>query len=128
MDIELESIKMNSIFPPDFSIEGTVDEFMANLPKVDAYFEEKMAKLKKENKVLRMGASIKDGKVSVGMLEVGPDDPLYGVRGGENAFVFQTARYTPIPLTVRGYGAGAGVTAAGVFGDIMRTVSFNPTK
>lgn len=73
-----------------------------------------------------MGASIKDGKVSVGMLEVGPDDPLYGVRGGENAFVFQTARYTPIPLTVRGYGAG--VTAAGVFGDIMRTVSFNPTK
>lgn len=47
MDIELESIKMNSIFPPDFSIEGTVDEFMANLPKVDAYFEEKMAKLKK---------------------------------------------------------------------------------
>ena len=87
-----------------------------------------MAKLKKENKVLRMGASIKDGKVSVGMLEVGPDDPLYGVRGGENAFVFQTERYSPIPLTVRGYGAGAGVTAAGVFGDIMRTVSFNPTK
>ncbi|MEE0352099.1 MAG: hypothetical protein UDP17_02020, partial [Treponema sp.] len=48
-----------------------------------------------------------------------------GVRGGENAFVFHTARYTPIPLTVRGYGAGAGVTAAGVFGDILRTVSWN---
>ncbi len=128
MSIELDDIKMNSIFPEGFSIEGTTEEFLKRLPEVDAYFEEKMAKLKKENKVLRMGASIKDGKVSVGMLEVGPDDPLYGVRGGENAFVFETARYTPIPLTVRGYGAGAGVTAAGVFGDIMRTVSFNPTK
>ena len=128
MSIELSDIKMNSIFPADFSIEGTVDEFMANLPKVDAYFDEKMAQLKKEGKVLRMGASIRDEKVSVGMLEVGSDNPLYGVKGGENAFVFETARYTPIPLTVRGYGAGAGVTAAGVFGDILRPVSFNPSK
>ncbi len=128
MSIELDDIKMNSIFPADFDIGGTVDEFMARLPEVDAYFDAKMAELRKEGKVLRMGASIRDGKVSVGMLEVGTDDPLYGVKGGENAFVFETARYTPIPLTVRGYGAGAGVTAAGVFGDIMRTVSFNPTK
>ena len=87
-----------------------------------------MAGLKKENKVLRMGASIKDGKVSVGMLEVGPEDPLYGVRGGENAFVFHTERYAPIPLTVRGYGAGAGVTAAGVFGDVLRLVSWNSSN
>ncbi len=128
MSIELSDIKMNSIFPSDFNLEGTVDEFMQNLPKADDYFEKKMSALKKENKVLRMGASIKDGKVSVGMLEVGPENPLYAVKGGENAFVFETARYTPIPLTVRGYGAGAGVTAAGVFGDIMRTVSFNPSK
>ncbi len=128
MEIELSDIKMNSIFPKDFSIEGTVDEFMARLPEIDSYFEKKMADLKKQNKVLRMGASIADGKVSVGMLEVGTDDPLYGVRGGENAFVFKTERYTPIPLTVRGYGAGAGVTAAGVFGDILRTVSFNPAN
>ena len=65
------------------------------------------------------------GKVSVGLLEVSKDNPLYGVKGGENAFVFTTDRYNPIPLTVRGYGAGAEVTAAGVFGDILRTVSFN---
>lgn len=128
MSIELSDIEMNSIFPADFSLEGSVDEFMKNLVKVDTYFENKMAELRKENKVLRMGASIKDGKVSVGMLEVGPENPLYAVKGGENAFVFETARYTPIPLTVRGYGAGAGVTAAGVFGDIMRTVSFNSIK
>lgn len=126
MEIELSDIKMNSIFPENFSIEGTVDEFMARLPEVDSYFAEKMALLKKQNKVLRMGASIKNGKVSVGMLEVGPENPLFAVKGGENAFVFETARYTPIPLTIRGYGAGADVTAAGVFGDVLRTVSFNP--
>lgn len=128
MEIELSDIVMNSIFPENFSLEGSVEDFLKKLPELDSYFADKMAKLKKENKVLRMGASIKDGKVSVGMLEVGPDDPLYGVRGGENAFVFTTARYTPIPLTVRGYGAGAGVTAAGVFGDILRTVSWNSTN
>ncbi|MBO4320636.1 MAG: bifunctional aspartate kinase/homoserine dehydrogenase I [Treponema sp.] len=128
MEIELEDIKMNSIFPEGFSLEGTPEEFLAKLPELDKYFADKMASLKKEGKVLRMGASIKDGKVSVGMLEVGPDDPLYSVRGGENAFVFTTARYTPIPLTVKGYGAGAGVTAAGVFGDILRTVSWTVTR
>ena len=128
MSIELEDIEMRSIFPADFNLEGTTEEFLKRLPELDAYFADKMAALKKENKVLRMGASIADGKVSVGMLEVGPEDPLYGVKGGENAFVFQTARYTPIPLTVRGYGAGAGVTAAGVFGDVLRLVSWNSSN
>ncbi|MCR4743423.1 MAG: bifunctional aspartate kinase/homoserine dehydrogenase I [Treponema sp.] len=127
-DIELSDIEMIPIFPDSFDASGSVEEFLKKLPEVDDYFAKKMAALKKENKVLRMGASIKDGKVSVGVLEVGPEDPLYGVRGGENAFVFYTERYQPIPLTVRGYGAGAGVTAAGVFGDILRTVSFNPER
>lgn len=125
MNIELEDIEMRSIFPEGFSLEGTAEEFLARLPELDGYFGEKIASLKKEGKVLRMGASIRNGAVSVGILEVGPEDPLYAVKGGENAFVFHTARYTPIPLTVRGYGAGAAVTAAGVFGDILRTVSWN---
>ena len=127
-DIELTDIEMLPLFPKSFDPSGSVEEFLKKLPEVDDYFAKKMAELKKQNKVLRMGASIKDGKVSVGVLEVGPEDPLYGVRGGENAFVFYTERYQPIPLTVRGYGAGAGVTAAGVFGDILRTVSFNPER
>ncbi len=128
LNIELSDIEMIPVFPASFDASGTVEEFMAKLPQVDDYFAKKMAELKKQNKVLRMAGSIKNGKVSVGMLEVGTDDPLYGVRGGENAFVFYTERYQPIPLTVRGYGAGAGVTAAGVFGDILRTVSFNPER
>ncbi|MBP5402285.1 MAG: bifunctional aspartate kinase/homoserine dehydrogenase I [Treponema sp.] len=124
-DIELTDIELIPVFPKTFDATGTVDEFMANLSKVDDYFEKKMEELKKKNMVLRMGATIKNGKASVGMMEVPVTDPLYSVKGGENAFVFYTERYQPIPLTVRGYGAGAGVTAAGVFGDILRTVSFN---
>ena len=127
-DIELTDIEMVPLFPKSFDPSGSVEEFLKKLPEVDDYFAKKMVELKKQNKVLRMGASIKDGKVSVGVLEVGPEDPLYGVRGGENAFVFYTERYQPIPLTVRGYGAGAGVTAAGVFGEILRPVSFNPEQ
>lgn len=126
MRLELSDIKMYKVFPETFNTEGTVEEFLKRLPEVDDYFSKKIADLKKEGKVLRMGARIKDGSVSVGMMEVTAQDPLYGVRGGENAFVFYTERYQPIPLTVRGYGAGAGVTAAGVFGDILRTVSWNP--
>ena len=124
-EIELTDIVINKVFPPEFNTDGTTEEFLKRLPQIDSWFAEKMKKLKKDGKVLRMGASIRDGKCTVGMLEVDADDPLYGVKGGENAFVFHTERYNPIPLTVRGYGAGAGVTAAGVFGDILRTVSFN---
>lgn len=126
MSLELDDIVINKVFPDSFDATGSIEEFLKKLPQVDKYFADKIASLKKDGKVLRMAASIENGKVSVGMLEVDSAHPLYAIRGGENAFVFHTARYTPIPMTIRGYGAGAGVTAAGVFGDILRTVSWNP--
>ena len=125
-NLELSDVKILPLFPADFDIEGTTEQFLERLPQADAYFAEKISNLKKQGKVLRMGASIENGTCSVGLLEVGQENPLYAVKGGENAFVFHTRRYSPIPLTVRGYGAGSSVTAAGVFGDILRTVSFNP--
>ena len=127
-DIELSDVEVLKVFPDDFDTSGSTEEFLKRLPQVDDYFKKKIDALKKQNKVLRMGATVQDGKCTVGMFEVGPEDPLYAIKGGENAFVFYTERYQPIPLTVRGYGAGAGVTAAGVFGDILRTVSFNPER
>nr|MCR5698567.1 bifunctional aspartate kinase/homoserine dehydrogenase I [Treponemataceae bacterium] len=111
MDVDLEDIEMRNVFPDWFDTTGSVDEFMARLPEVDEYFSKKIEELKAQDKVLRMAASIEDGKVSVGVLEVDSENPLYGVKGCENAFVFHTARYNPIPMTIRGYGAGAGVTA-----------------
>lgn len=125
MELELDDIVINKVFPKDFDDSGSTEDFLKRLPELDKYFEQKIAALQKEGKVLRMGATIENGKCSVGMMEVDSSHPLYVIKGGENAFVFHTARYTPIPMTVRGYGAGAGVTAAGVFGDILRTVSWN---
>jgi aspartokinase/homoserine dehydrogenase 1 len=139
LELELEDIEMQRVFPAAFDDSGTVDEFLKKLPQADAYFKDYMARMAKEGKTLRMGAAIsvsteknaksnESARVTVGILEVAADHPLFSVKGGENAFVFTTNRYSPIPLSIRGYGAGAGVTAAGVFGDILRTVSWTPIR
>jgi aspartokinase/homoserine dehydrogenase 1 len=135
LELELEDIELQRVFPATFDDSGTVDEFLKKLPQADAYFKDYMERMAKEGKTLRMGAAISvnmqknaKSKVTVGILEVAADHPLFSVKGGENAFVFTTNRYSPIPLSIRGYGAGAGVTAAGVFGDILRTVSWTPIR
>jgi len=76
--------------------------------------------------VLRFAASIdgSKGTARVGPVEALLADPLAAIRGGENAFVFTTKYYSPIPLVIRGYGAGADVTASGVFADILRTITW----
>jgi aspartokinase/homoserine dehydrogenase 1 len=123
---ELTDVKIDSVFPAGFDATGSVSEFLARLPSVDAYFAELIASLKKQGKVLRFAASIsgKDRSVRVGAVEVPASDPLAAISGGENAFVFNTRYYSPIPLVIRGYGAGADVTAAGVFADILRTATW----
>lgn len=120
--LELGDVRIDSVFPAGFDSSGTVPEFLARLPSVDAAFAERIARLKAEGKVLRFAASIAaDGSARVGAVEVPVTDPLAAIRGGENAFVFTTRYYSPIPLVIRGYGAGADVTASGVFADILRT-------
>jgi aspartokinase/homoserine dehydrogenase 1 len=108
-----------------------VQEFLARLSEVDSWFEQRIRALRSEGKVLRYAASITGpvgaasvGAASVGALEVPVSDPLAAIRNGENAFVFTTRYYSPIPLVIRGYGAGADVTASGVFADILRTTTW----
>ena len=72
-------------------------------------------------KVLRYVGRIDDGRCSVSVVAVPADEPLGAIRDGENALVMHTDYYQPIPLVLRGYGAGADVTAAGVFADVLRT-------
>ena len=117
------------MLPPDFDPSGSVDDFLAGLPRLDALFEGRRARLAEEGKVLRHAAVIEaepvDGayRCRVGLEAVGPDHPLYAVRGGENAFSFLTEHYQPTPLVVRGYGAGGEVTAAGALADVLRIVA-----
>jgi len=123
--IELDDVLIKPLFPQDFSATGSVTEFLSNLKSVDAYFAEQLSDLHAAGKVLRFIGAISDGVCSVGMRAVSAEHPLHAIKAGENAFAFTTKRYSPIPLVIRGYGAGVGVTAAGLFADILRTVEFN---
>lgn len=126
LSLELTDIAMDSPFPAGFDQTGTVAEFLARLPSIDGWFAEKIAALKAAGKTLRFAASVDGaaGTARVGAIEVPSDHPLAAIRGGENAFVFTTKYYSPIPLVIRGYGAGADVTASGIFADIMRTTKW----
>ncbi len=124
MQLELSDITIESVLPNDFDASGDVSEFMANLSKIDGAFSERIANAKAEGKVLRYIGNIIDGKCQVAIEAVGPEHPLYSIKDGENALAIHSRYYQPLPFVLRGYGAGAAVTAAGVFGDLLRTLAW----
>ncbi|MGF1752462.1 bifunctional aspartate kinase/homoserine dehydrogenase I [Vibrio makurazakiensis] len=124
MALELEDVEVDQALPPGFDDSGSVDEFMVRLPEADAYFQEQSAIAAEEGKVLRYVGEIADGKCKVRIAAVDGDDPMFKIKDGENALAFYSRYYQPIPLVLRGYGAGTEVTAAGVFSDVMRTLGW----
>ncbi len=127
--LELSEVPVESPLPGWFDSSGTVEDFLTNVAKLDDYFSGRSRELKEKGRVLRFVGRIDRGTgmgaARVGLCELAAGDPLFHVREGENAVSFLTERYQPIPLVVRGYGAGPEVTAAGVFADILRTVFWN---
>lgn len=107
------------LFIPDEFFEGTLDEFWTNLPRLDADFEERRRKLEAEGKRWRFVATFDHGKLSVALKEVEKDHPFYNLQGSNNIVSLTTERYREYPMLIQGYGAGASVTAAGVFANIM---------
>jgi len=124
MELSLEDIEVEQALPPGFDDTGSADEFMERLPQADAYFKELQDKADEEGKVLRYIGSIEDGKCKCSIMAVDANDPLNKVKDGENALAFYSQYYQPIPLVLRGYGAGTEVTAAGVFADVLRTLNW----
>ncbi|WP_061035005.1 MULTISPECIES: bifunctional aspartate kinase/homoserine dehydrogenase I [Vibrio] len=124
MSLELEDVVVDQALPPGFDDSGSVDEFMKRLPEADTYFKELSAKAAEEGKVLRYVGEIVDGKCTVSIAAVDENDPMFKIKDGENALAFYSRYYQPIPLVLRGYGAGTEVTAAGVFSDVMRTLGW----
>ena len=124
LKLELSDVEVEKALPPGFDDSGDAATFIKNLPLADAWFKEKAEEAAKEGKVLRYVGSITDGHCKVSIQAVDENDPLYKVKDGENALAFITNYYQPIPLVLRGYGAGTEVTAAGVFADILRTVNW----
>ncbi len=124
MQLEMSDIEIEPVLPSDFDSSGDVATFMANLPKIDAEFAQRVSDAKAEGKVLRYIGNIVDGKCKVAIEAVGQEHPLYSIKDGENALAIHSRYYQPLPFVLRGYGAGAAVTAAGVFGDILRTLAW----
>lgn len=107
------------LFVPDSFFRGTLDEFWKNLPSLDADFERRRKVLESEGKRRRFVSRYENGKASVELCEVGREHPFYTLEGSNNIILLTTERYKEYPMQIQGYGAGAGVTAAGVFADIM---------
>ena len=107
------------LFIPDEFFEGSIEEFWKNLPKLDADFEARRKQLDAEGKRWRFVATFDHGKLSVALKEVDSAHPFYNLQGSNNIVALTTERYREYPMLIQGYGAGASVTAAGVFANIM---------
>lgn len=107
------------LFIPDGFFEGSIEEFWKNLPKLDADFEARRKQLDAEGKRWRFVATFDHGKLSVALKEVDSTHPFYNLQGSNNIVALTTERYREYPMLIQGYGAGASVTAAGVFANIM---------
>ena len=122
LTLELSDIDIESVLPSGFDASGDIETFMANLPQADSHYADLVSQAQKADKVLRYVGSIsKDGQCAVKIQAIAQDHPLAAIKDGENALAIRSAYYSPIPYVIRGYGAGATVTAAGVFADILRT-------
>ena len=110
---------LKNLFIPDKFFAGSLDDFWMNVPELDAEFEQKRQALTAQNKRWRFVAKMENGDCSVGLQEVDSLHPFFDLQGSNNIILITTERYNEFPMMIKGYGAGAGVTAAGVFSDIM---------
>ncbi|WP_036772293.1 bifunctional aspartate kinase/homoserine dehydrogenase I [Photorhabdus australis] len=123
-ELELDDIDVEPVLPASFDDSGNVENFLERLSSLDQVFSQRVTEAQVQGKVLRYIGVIENGRCRVKIAAVDSNDPLYKVKNGENALAFYTRYYQPIPLVLRGYGAGNDVTAAGVFADMLRTLSW----
>lgn len=119
---EQEEVERN-LFVPAHLLEGDIADFWNHLPELDADFEARRRQLDAEGKRWRFVARMEQGKMSVGLQAVDRSHPFYGLEGSNNIVLLTTERYREYPMQIQGYGAGAAVTAAGVFANIISTAS-----
>ena len=117
-EVSQEDVEVHPLLPQKL-FEGTLDEFWKNLPSLAAEFEKRRQKLEQEHKAWRYVAKYADGHACVSLEEFSKDHSFYVLEGSNNIVMLTTERYHKYPMLIQGYGAGASVTAAGVFADIM---------
>lgn len=116
--VEQEDVEKN-LFVPEKYFKGSLDEFWTKLPLLDETFEKRRKQLIENGKRWRFVAVMDHGKTSVGLKEIPSNHPFYNLEGSNNIVLLTTERYKEYPMMIQGYGAGASVTAAGVFANIM---------
>ncbi|MGV8964245.1 MAG: bifunctional aspartate kinase/homoserine dehydrogenase I [Candidatus Saccharimonadaceae bacterium] len=117
--IEMNEVKI-SRFLPDSFFEGSLDDFWESVSSLDDHFEKERQRLISENKKWRFVAKFENGCAEVGLKEVDSKHPFYDIDGSNNMVIYNTERYHEFPMLIKGYGAGAEVTAAGVFADLIK--------
>lgn len=116
--IEQEDVEIKHFIPTEL-FAGDIDTFKQHIKDFDADFEAMRQQYAEQGKHLRYVASLNDGKAQIGLEAVDSQHPLYQLEGSNNVILISTERYREYPMIIKGYGAGAGVTAAGVFADII---------
>jgi aspartokinase/homoserine dehydrogenase 1 len=117
--LEMDDIENHSFMPASCML-GSVDDFYAAIEKEEAHFKKLYDEAKAKGCILKFVASFENGKASVGLKHIDPKNDLYHLYGKDNIVLFYTDRYRDQPLVIKGAGAGAEVTASGVFADIIR--------
>jgi bifunctional aspartokinase / homoserine dehydrogenase 1 len=120
LDMELDDIKVENLVPESCRGEMTIDQFFNSLEKYNGEFELLRKKAADKNEKLRYMAVLEGGKVKIQLSSVDQAHPFYSLSGSDNIILLTTERYHDRPMVIRGPGAGAAVTAAGVFADIIR--------
>ena len=120
--IEREDVVVKK-FLPDVCFEGDLNDFFEKVKAYDSEFEENRKELTLQNRKWRFFATMELGKAKVELLTIGADHPSFNLEGSNNIILLTTNRYNELPMVIKGYGAGAEVTAAGVFADLMRVVN-----
>jgi aspartokinase/homoserine dehydrogenase 1 len=119
-ELEMDDIAIERILPDACMTAPTVEDFYAALKNADDHFETIKREAETQGRVLRYIGIMKEGKVSIKLEAVDHTHPFYALSGSDNIIAFTTSRYTHRPLVVKGPGAGAEVTAAGVFADLVK--------
>ncbi|MCL4133900.1 UNVERIFIED_CONTAM: hypothetical protein GTU68_023562 [Idotea baltica] len=119
-DLELDDIAKNAFLPQESLDTTNNDDFYASLTKYETHFQEIFKAANDKDCRLKYVAEFADGKANVGLQHISPDHPFYNLEGSDNIVLFFTDRYPENPLIIKGAGAGADVTASGIFADIIR--------
>lgn len=122
--LEAEDIVIRPVLPESCLTAVSVEDFLRELSGYDTYFEDMRSEAADKGQVLRMVARLEDGQADIGLSRVGLEHPFYGLSGADNMIIFTTERYKERPLVVRGPGAGAEVTAAGIFAEVIKIANY----